>query len=160
MLDDRDLWAFMQANQVQGEIIHLETPTPTVETAAQAMGVQPEQIVKTVLFIINETTPVLAIACGLGRIDPRCLAARYQVNRKKVKLADADTVQRLTGYAAGAVPPFGHLQRFPTLLDACIQAAPMVYAGGGTRSALVRVAPAEIARVTQGEWVRLLQPVV
>lgn len=157
MLDHLHLEAFIQQHQVKAEIIHVDTPTPTVETAAQAVGVRPEQIIKTVLFIINGNQPVVAIACGLGQVDQRILAARYQVGRKRVKLADAETVLELTGYVAGSVPPFGHIQPLPTLLDRCILAYSEIYAGGGTRSALMRTTPDEIGRLTGGEWTDILR---
>jgi len=109
-----------------------------------------------VLFLVRDE-PVLAIACGLGHIDRRAIAGRFAVGRKRVKLADAGTVLEVTGYLAGAVPPFGHRQPLRTLLDPCIRAFPQVFAGGGTLSALVQIAPDDIARVTQGEWVNLLE---
>jgi len=51
------------------------------------------------------------------------------------------------------VPPFGHATRVPVLLDAAVQRWEVVYGGGGDDPTLLRVAPAELARVAAVEWV-------
>ncbi|MFQ5616943.1 MAG: YbaK/EbsC family protein, partial [Anaerolineales bacterium] len=127
---------------------------PTVESAAQAVGAHPDQIVKSVLFLIRGE-PLLAIAYGTTRIDRRNIATRYGVGRKRVKLAGAETVLQITGYPVGAVPPFGHPQPIPTLLDPGILEHEQVYAGGGSGSALVRLVPKDILRITNAEIVPL-----
>jgi prolyl-tRNA editing enzyme YbaK/EbsC (Cys-tRNA(Pro) deacylase) len=58
-----DLQAFMNRRGIQGEIIHLAEPTPTVESAARAVGAQTDHIVKSILFTVDEQ-PVLAVTCG------------------------------------------------------------------------------------------------
>ena len=151
-----DLQTFMTQHGIHGEILHLDTPTPTVETAAHAVGTHPDQIVKSVLFLINGE-PVLAIACGTARIDRRVIAAQYKVGRKKVKLADPETVFQTTGYPAGAVPPFGYHHPLPTLLDPRVLDNNQVYAGAGQENALARLSPEDILRTTQADVVDLME---
>ena len=67
----------------------------------------------------------------------------------------AETVLRLTGYPAGGVPPFGHATAVPALLDAAVQRWEVIYGGGGDDHTLLRIAPAELARVTGAEWILL-----
>jgi prolyl-tRNA editing enzyme YbaK/EbsC (Cys-tRNA(Pro) deacylase) len=155
-LTPADLQRYLDTHALAGEILHLDVPTPTVETAAQAVGAHPDQIVKSVLFLIEET-PILAVAYGTAHIDRRGIADKYGVGRKRVKLADAETVLRFTGYPAGAVPPFGHPHPLPTLLDPGVLQYEQVYAGGGAGNALVRLNPHEILRVTGAELVPLLE---
>ena len=88
-------------------------------------------------------------------VDRRVLADRFGVGKKQIKLADAGHVLRLTGYPVGGVPPFGHRNKVPTLIDRAIVAWDVVYGGGGDDRTLVRIAPAELARVVQGEWIDL-----
>jgi prolyl-tRNA editing enzyme YbaK/EbsC (Cys-tRNA(Pro) deacylase) len=88
-------------------------------------------------------------------VDRAVLAARFGVGKKQVKLADAETVQRLIGYPVGGVPPFGHVTRVPVLLDVAVQRWEAIYGGGGDDHTLLRVAPGELARVTEAEWVGL-----
>lgn len=154
-LDCPDLQAFMQRNGIAGEIVLLAVPTLTVESAAQAVGVSPQRIVKSLLFLVDEQ-PVIAIACGLAPVNRERLARHYGVGRKRVKLAPPETVLQVSGYAVGAMPPFGHLQRLPTLMDPLVLQQPEVYAGGGAENALLRLDPKELLRVTQAEVVTLV----
>jgi prolyl-tRNA editing enzyme YbaK/EbsC (Cys-tRNA(Pro) deacylase) len=150
-----DLSRYMQAKHIPGEILQLSSLTPTVEAAAGAVGTEPERIVKSILFLVDGR-PVLAITCGTDRVETRALAARFGVGRKRVKLADAATVVLETGFEIGAMPPFGHRNRLPTLLDPRVLAQPEVYAGGGSDSALVRLSPQAILEATQAEVLDLL----
>jgi prolyl-tRNA editing enzyme YbaK/EbsC (Cys-tRNA(Pro) deacylase) len=99
---------------------------------------------------------VLGEASGTARIDYRLVAAHLGVSRKRLKLAGAEAVLARTGYPVGAVPPFGHPAPLRTLLDPRVLAQPEVIAGGGAIDALMRVAPAEIARVTKAEIVDVI----
>lgn len=145
-----DLQNFIESHQISGKILFLEDPTPTVETAAQAVGAKPDQIVKSILFLVKGA-PVLAIGCGTNPLDRRPIASRFGVGRKRVKLADGETVHRITGYPAGTVPPFGHAQTLPTLIDPGVLEHEQVYAGAGAVNALIRLDPQEILRSTEAE---------
>jgi prolyl-tRNA editing enzyme YbaK/EbsC (Cys-tRNA(Pro) deacylase) len=154
LLNSSDLQSFMSAHNLTGEILRLSVPTPTVETASQAAGVHLDQIVKSILFLVEDLPgtqpyqPVLAIACGTAHVEQRAIAAHYGVGRKRVKLASPEQVRSITGYEVGALPPFGHRQPLPTLLDHRVLNLPQVYAGGGEENALVRLDPRDIARLT------------
>jgi Cys-tRNA(Pro) deacylase len=150
VLGPDDLQAYMTQEGISGEIVYLDVPTPTVETAAEAVGVQPDQIVKSILFVVKDEV-VLAVACGVLRVEKRVLAAKYGVGRKKVKLADAETVLETTGYAVGTVPPFGHRNQIPTLLDPRVLDHDEVYAGGGGENALVRLNSTDILNFCDAE---------
>jgi prolyl-tRNA editing enzyme YbaK/EbsC (Cys-tRNA(Pro) deacylase) len=150
-----ELQAFMQAHGVRGEILQLSVPTPTVESAAQAVNAKPEQILKSILFMVNEQ-PVLAITCGPATIGRRAIADLYGVGKKRVKLAPPDMVLDISGYEVGAMPPFGHRQALRTLIDKRVLALPEAYAGGGAENALVRLNPQEIQRVSEATILDLL----
>lgn len=153
-LTPTDLTAFIAAHGIAAEIVPMTVETPTVLAAAAALGVAPAQIIKSLLFLVRDR-PVLVIASGETPVDRGVLAARYGVGKKQVRLADAETVLRLTGYPAGGVPPFGHPEPLPTLLDRAVAAWDAVYGGGGDDHTLLRVAPGELARVTAAEWVEI-----
>ena len=157
MLGPDDLRTYMQRQGIPGEIVYLEVPTPTVQTAAEAVGVRLEQIVKSLLFLVKDEA-VLAITCGTLPVERRVIAARFGVGRKKVKLADAETVLAATGYAVGSVPPFGHRTSLPTMLDPRVLEHEEVYAGGGGGNALVRLNPQDILKVSMAEVVDLHSP--
>ncbi len=128
--------------------------TPTVPAAAAALGVQPAQIIKSLLFLVQDA-PVLVIACGDSPVDRRALAGRFGVGKKQIKLADAETVLAYTGYPVGGVPPFGHRQAVPVLLDRAVQAWDVVFGGGGDDRTLLRIAPDALAHATGAEWITL-----
>lgn len=150
-----DLQAYLHARAIPGELLRLEVPTPTVEAAARAVGADPDRIVKSILFLVDER-PVLAITCGTDKVETRALAARFGVGRKRVRLADAHSVLEQTGYAVGAMPPFGHRAPLHTLLDRRVLEKPVVYAGGGSESALLRLSPQTILEISRAEVLDLL----
>jgi prolyl-tRNA editing enzyme YbaK/EbsC (Cys-tRNA(Pro) deacylase) len=150
-----DLRAFMQSQRIQGEILNLDVATPTVESAAQAVGAKVEQIIKSILFVIDDQ-PVLAGACGISSINRRAIAELYQVGKKRVKLASPEKVLEISGYEVGAMPPFGHRQPLTTLIDPRVLELTDAYAGGGAENALIRLNPQEIKRVTSAQTVDML----
>ncbi len=151
-----ELATFIQVNHIQGEILHLSVPTPPVEAAAQAVHALPEQIVKSILFLVDDQ-PVLAIACGTANISRRAIADLYGVGKKRVKLASAEKVAEISGYEVGAMPPFGHRQPLNTLIDQSVLAMTESYAGGGAENALLSLNPQEIIRITNAKVMDLLE---
>lgn len=149
-----DLQTFMEQQGIRGEVLLLDTPTLTVDAAAQALGVPPQQIVKSVLFSLPDAS-LLTISCGDQLVERRVLAARFDISRKRVRLASPEMVLALTGYPVGSVPPFGHRKHLQTLIDPRVLALSQVYAGGGSHNALVRLDPQDIVQITQAEVVDL-----
>jgi len=155
-LDVGELQSYMQDLSIRGEILKLDVPTPTVETAAQAVHARPEQIIKSILFLVDDQ-PVLAIACGLSNIGRRAIADLYGVGKKRVKLAPPDKVVEISGYEVGAMPPFGHRHPIITLMDRKVLDLHEAYAGGGAEDTLVRLDPHEILRVSGAKVLDLLE---
>lgn len=151
----QDLQKFIDDNQIAGEIVRLEAPTPTVETAAAAVGCETDQIIKSLLLTIHEKH-VLAIACGTQPIDRRSIARHFEVGRRQVKFADAETVEIITGYPAGGVPPFGHPAPIETLIDPEVLEKSFVFGGGGDHHSLVRISPKEIHRITKATVLHII----
>jgi Cys-tRNA(Pro) deacylase len=150
-----DLARFIEAHHIAATIVPMHVDTPTVPAAAEALGVQPAQIIKTLVFLVKES-PTIVIASGDTTVDRRPIADRFGTGKKQVKLADAETALRVTGYAIGGVPPFGHVTAAPVLLDQRIRSWEVVYGGGGDDRTLLRVTPEELARVTNSEWIALV----
>jgi len=138
---------FIQSQGIQARIVRLNIPTPTVDSAAKAVGTNVDQIVKSLLFLI-EGKPILVISAGTNRVDRKKIAQHFGVGHKKVKLADPQTVIAVTGYEVGAVPPFGHSQKLDVILEESIFTQELIYAGGGSIEVLLEIKPEEILRVT------------
>jgi uncharacterized protein (TIGR02118 family) len=155
-LGPANLQAFLDNHQIDAQIVFPGAPTPTVPAAARALGVEEDQIVKSVVFLVDDR-PFLVYGCGTRRVDPRKLAERLNVSRKKVRLADADQVLEITGYAVGTVPPVGLKTPMPAFMDPAIQRYETVYAGGGGIDALLRIRSAELLRVSGAEIAPMLR---
>ncbi len=115
-MNSNDLRQFITNNEIKAEIFHLEEATLTVADAAAVMGVQPDQIIKTVLFLADGQ-PVLVIASGLARIAWKRLADYLGISRRRLKTGNAEQVQAITGYVVGSVPPFGHKEKLRTIVE-------------------------------------------
>lgn len=151
-----DVQIYLTAHNIPAEIVYASEETPTVPAAAAALGVSVDQIVKTVIFVIDGQ-PYAIFANGTRRVDPRKLAARFGTNRKKVRLADSDTVINLTGFAPGTVPPFGHRQPLNALIDPAVCENEIVYAGGGGIAAMLRIRSDDLQRLTNAELLSVLE---
>jgi prolyl-tRNA editing enzyme YbaK/EbsC (Cys-tRNA(Pro) deacylase) len=152
-----DLETFCRQHGLAAQVIYLKVLTPTVAAAAQAVGCEVDEIVKSILVIVNGE-PQLVVANGERRISFQAVAALNEVSRKRVRLATAEEVQSLTGYPVGALPPFGHPQPLRTLLDAQVLAQVRVYAGGGAENALLLTNPQEIRAAAAAEIAELTTP--
>jgi prolyl-tRNA editing enzyme YbaK/EbsC (Cys-tRNA(Pro) deacylase) len=149
-----DLVRFIEEEGITAELIHLPEETPTVEAAAVAVGAEPDEIGKSILFLVDGE-PQLVIANGLNRVDYKQLADYLGASRRWIKLAKADEVLAITGYPVGTVPPFGHHQPIPTIIEANVLKQRDLYVGGGAINALVRLTTAELQRFIQAPVVSL-----
>ena len=161
-----DLAEFIATESIAARLIADIGETPTVPAAAAALGVRAEQIVKTLLFLVEtpdapDGLPVVVISNGESRVEKRPLADRFGVGKKRVKLAPPEVVLALLGYPVGGVPPFGHSTRLPVLLDSAITALGeegLVYGGGGDHRTMLELTVGELLRVTQPEVLTLSDP--
>lgn len=153
-LNSNDLQQFILEKGLTAEILHLTTDTPTVADAAVALGVQPEQIVKSVLFLADGV-PILVVASGLTRIDYKKLADYLGVSRRRLKLADNEQVLEWLGYPVGAVPPFGHKRPIRTVVETAVYDQTSIYGGGGEIHALMQLTPTELRQIVGDERVLL-----
>jgi Cys-tRNA(Pro) deacylase len=131
------------------EIKEFTETTRTAEDAARAIGCTVAQIVKSLLFVVDNR-PTMALVSGPNRLDEKKLAALCGVGKKKVKRADAETVRQATGFAIGGVPPFGHTTPLAIYIDQDFWQFDQIWAAAGTPNAVFTITPDELARVTGG----------
>lgn len=136
------------------EILVVAESTHTAEMAAAAAGCDLGQIVKTLVICVSGK-PRLALVAGDRRLDDRLVAAYVGVGRKQVKLASAEQVRALTGYAVGGVSPFGLPAPLGVLVDEGLRRFETVWVAGGTASAIFPIALADLVRHTKGTFVAL-----
>jgi prolyl-tRNA editing enzyme YbaK/EbsC (Cys-tRNA(Pro) deacylase) len=144
--DALDLADFISDEALEAQIVAPGAHMPTVDAAAAAMGVPPEQIFKSILFHSSAGRCVLVVACGTARVDIQRVQGLTGIFG--LKLAKPDVVFARTGYPAGGTPPVGHRERIPVIVDTRVAAQEWGYAGGGRPEFLVKIRSADIIRLT------------
>jgi len=124
---------------LQVEVRELADSTRTAQEAAQSIGCELGQIVKSLLFKIRkESVPVLVLASGATRVDS---AKLRKLVGAKIGRANADFVRMHTGYAIGGVAPVGHPQPLLTFVDRELLQYDCVWAAAGTPHAVFPCPP-------------------
>lgn len=141
------LAAFVAAEGIDADVLFPAGPTATVAEAAATLDVPPTRIVKSLLFASQGGEYLLVVACGEAKIDRERLAETAGL--PKLKLASPATVLAVTGCAVGGMPPVGHGESLPVIVDRAVLAEPMVYGGGGRIDAVLRILPEDIVRLNQ-----------
>lgn len=139
--------------QVAPELVirFFDSPTATSQQAADNIGCELGQIVKSLLFIVDEK-PVVVLASGDQRVDDRKLASLYEVTRKKIKIATAEQCVTILGYTPGSVPPIGHLTNGHALwIDSQLQRYTQLYAAAGADNAIFAVTLPRLLEITSGQ---------
>lgn len=131
------------------EIVEFAQTTRTAQEAADAIGCEAAQIVKSLLFTVNGQ-PIMALVSGANQLDFGKLAALCGVGREKIKRPDADTVKAATGFSIGGVPPFGHTSPLPVYVDEDLLQFDVVWAAAGTPFAVFAIAPDELVEISAG----------
>ena len=148
-----DVQAALQKLGLDITMIFFDNSTATSQQAADEIGCELGQIVKSLAFIVNGQQPVTVLASGDQRVDERKLAALYNVGRKKVKAATAEQCVEIWGYAPGGVPPLGHrTPDLPVYLDDSLQRYTQLYAAGGAHNAIFPVTLAQLVMMTGGTF--------
>lgn len=130
-------------------IIELETSTATVALAAEAHGVEPGRIAKTLAFRLDGGRVILLLARGDARIDNR----KFKDAFGKGKMVPPEEVEALTGHPVGGVCPFGLKTPLSVFLDESLKDFDEVLpAAGGTHTA-VRLSPYRLQHIVDGDWV-------
>jgi prolyl-tRNA editing enzyme YbaK/EbsC (Cys-tRNA(Pro) deacylase) len=145
--------AFFASRKLDLPIIELDVSTATVALAAQAHGVPPGRIAKTLAFRLIDGRAVILVARGDARIDNR----KFKDTFGKGKMLPPEEVVALTGHPVGGVCPFGLAQPLPVYLDRSLQDFDEVLPAAGAVHSAVRISPALLAEVTGGEWVDVCQ---
>ena len=121
--------------------------TKTAADAAAAIGVTVGQIVKSLVFGVDNEI-VMALVSGSNQLDEKKLA--LAAGGAKCARVDADAVREATGYPIGGVPPFGHSTQLRVFVDPDLLQYDEVWAAAGTWNDNFGAAPADIVRVSGG----------
>jgi prolyl-tRNA editing enzyme YbaK/EbsC (Cys-tRNA(Pro) deacylase) len=117
--------------------------------AAQAVGCQVGQIVKSLIFKGRQSgKPVLVIASGPNRVNEKRVGELFG---EPIEKANADFVRQHTGFAVGGVPPVGHLEPLQTFIDEDLLQYDEIWAAAGTPHAVFCLTPKDLMAMTSGE---------
>ena len=133
------------------DIVVIESPisSATVALAAEAYGVEPGRIAKTLSLRIGERV-VLIVASGTARMDNKKAKAYFG---GKPKMLGVHEVAEITGHDVGGVCPFGLKAPLPVYCDVSLKAFDEVVPAAGSTHSVVRIAPSRMAELTAAEWV-------
>ncbi len=114
--------------------------------AADALGLDPAQVFKTLLATADGTETVVAVVPVDRRLDLKALARA--AGAKKAAMADPGEAERLTGYVVGGISPLGQRKRLRTFVDATAEEQASIHVSGGRRGLEVVLAPGDLAELT------------
>lgn len=134
-------------------VIESTLSSATVALAAEAYGVEPGRIAKTLSLRVGERV-VLIVTSGTSRMDNKKVKAVFG---GKPKMLGVDEVAEITGHEVGGVCPFGLKAPLPVYCDVSLQAFDEVVPAAGSTHSAVRIAPARMAELTSAEWVDVCQ---
>jgi prolyl-tRNA editing enzyme YbaK/EbsC (Cys-tRNA(Pro) deacylase) len=141
--------AFFEANAPDIDVIVTEASSATVTLAAEAHGVEPAQIAKTICLRAGEGT-LLLVTSGTARLSNRKFKDRFG---GKPRMLDAEQVLGLTSHPVGGVCPFGLANPLPVYCDVSLRSFDEVVPAAGATNAAVRITPGRMAALTSAEWV-------
>jgi prolyl-tRNA editing enzyme YbaK/EbsC (Cys-tRNA(Pro) deacylase) len=146
---------FLETHGLADSIVEFEQPTKTAQQAADVVGCELGQIVKSLVFVVDNI-PVLALVAGDRRGDGDAIAR--ELGGSTAKLADADTVRTATGYAIGGVSPFALPPELPVLIDDSLERFEVVFPAAGTPASMVRMARTDLHVIAGGRVARVSLP--
>lgn len=142
---------WLASNAPDLPIIEVEGSTATVDTAAEALGVEPGRIAKTLAVRAGEHL-FLLVTRGNARLDNRKCKDEFG---QRPRMLGADETFDLTGHPVGGVCPFGLKNPLPVYLDISLKAFGTVYPAGGSLNTSVEVATERLFGLVGERWVDL-----
>ncbi len=132
------------------DIKEFEASSATVELAAQAVGVEPARIAKTLAFKSPDGA-ILVVTAGDAKIDNSKFKANFGY---KAKLLPAEETLENTGHAVGGVCPFGLTSELPIFLDISMKRFSTIFPACGSSNSAIELTYAELAEYAgSNKWV-------
>jgi prolyl-tRNA editing enzyme YbaK/EbsC (Cys-tRNA(Pro) deacylase) len=142
--------AYLRDAGAEARIQEFPDGTHTAQDAADAIGCELAQIVKSLVFVCDERF-VVALVPGDRRGDPEKVAQAAETSSARV--AKAGEVEQATGFGPGAVAPFPLPKVDVVLMDRALFRYPLVWAGAGSATHVLGLTPTELARVARARTV-------
>ena len=144
--------AYLKEKGYADHVIELEDSSATVQLAAQALGVEPGMIAKTMSFLIGEEA-ILILTEGTAKVDNRKYKDTFHM---KAKMIPFEEVESWIGHAPGGVCPFGIKEGIKVYLDESLKQFDTVYPAAGNDHSAVKLTIAELEEVAGAAgWVNV-----
>jgi len=138
--------AWLDRFGLQLEVLELAQSTRTAQEAADAVGCELAQIVKSLVFRMEEK-PLLFLVSGKNRLDVQKAEKTLGI---KLEKADAEFVREKTGFPIGGVPPVAHTTPMEVFIDRDLLEYEDVWAAAGTPHAVFRIKSNDLPKITNG----------
>ena len=145
--------AFLAEHAPDLEVVEMPTSTATVAEAAEAHGVDPGQIAKTLSLWVKDEV-VLLVLGGNAKIDNQKFKAQFKT---KARMLDGDEVVRWTSHPVGGVCPFGLPRALRIFADVTLRKFDVVLPAAGATNSALRIAPDRLAQLVEATWVDVAQ---
>jgi prolyl-tRNA editing enzyme YbaK/EbsC (Cys-tRNA(Pro) deacylase) len=119
---------YIEENEIKATVISFKKSTHSVAAAAETVGAQPEDFVKSICMIGSKNELIVTIVKGEHKASTNRVAKALNISRPRI--ANPDEVLEKTGYPVGGVPAFGYKAIF--LMDPKVLEKNRVYSGGGS----------------------------
>ena len=130
---------------LQDRILEFEVSSATVALAAEAAGVIPARIAKSLSFALPDG-PILVVAAGDAKVDNARFKARFHA---KAKMIGHDDVEAAIGHAVGGVCPFALREGVRTYLDASLRRFESVFPACGSDNSAIELTCDELEKTAQ-----------
>jgi prolyl-tRNA editing enzyme YbaK/EbsC (Cys-tRNA(Pro) deacylase) len=141
--------AFFAEKAPDISVIESTQSSATVPLAAEAYGVEPARIAKTLSLRIGERV-VLIVTSGTSRMDNKKVKALFG---GKPKMLSLEEVAEITGHEVGGVCPFGLKAPLAIYCDVSMKVFDIVVPAAGSTHSAVKIAPERMAQLVGAEWV-------
>ena len=148
---EEKLKAIIREKGIEAEHLSFDRSCHSVAEAALTVGAEPEEFVKSICMVDEEGGAIVAIVKGEDRASTSRVARALGIERPRV--ASPEEMLDLTGFPVGGTPGFGFDAVF--LVDPQVLEREVVYLGGGSDMALVRMGTSELVRANGGRVVRV-----
>lgn len=125
------------------------------------LGIDPQQIVKTLIIKLSPTPPPGESAYAVAMIPvPQRLNLRRAAQAcgaSRASMASASEAEKITGYVVGGISPFGGRRPLPMLLDEGVMQWDHIYVSAGRRGYDMEITPQDLLAVTRAQLASLIQ---
>lgn len=141
--------AFFAEKAPEITVIESAQSSATVVLAAEAYGVEPARIAKTLSLRVGDRV-VLIVTSGTSRMDNKKVKVLFG---GKPKMLGLEEVAEITGHEVGGVCPFGLKTPLPVYCDVSMKAFDIVVPAAGSTHSAVRIAPERMAELVDAQWI-------